>query len=93
MSSRHQRRKRAKEKRIYLTQCAEDKRFYEERDALIRRNLRSPIERNYYASVPSCVALCGQPRSRGGRGTADTFYRSSDKTRIAKNIKDNVIVR
>ena len=58
MASRHTRRKRAAERKerilVGMAQAERGKQVAE----IVRRNLASPIERNYYARIKSSVQMC-----------------------------------
>lgn len=88
MSSRHQRRKRAMEKRLYLTEAANDARSYRERDKIIagNRGYRPTDEERAWSRITSNVVKVAQGRQHGGQAQRATMYDPKDRTRIARTI-------
>lgn len=72
MANRHQRRRRANEKRdnllLGLAQAARSAQIR----AIVKENLSKPIERNFYAGIQNSIALCEAKGSRLGTAYAGT---------------------
>ncbi len=50
----------------------------------VKANLQKPRERNYYASIPTSVALCEQGRQQGGSFRPKPLWTTGEQRRMAK---------
>lgn len=95
MSSRHQRRKAAKAKREQFVADRFIADAYNARDDIIRSNrgIRATDEERAWRKAPSSVRSWETGSPVQPEGPDRRWFNPADKKRIAKNVKEVVIVR
>lgn len=84
MSTRHERRKRAKKNAERKLEGLAQAAIAARTNAIVRANMAKPIERNYYAGIRSSVALCESAGARHGG-------HSRTQVRLGKIVKGKFI--